>query len=591
VVSNVSFSQRAGTKLVDIYYDLVGSWPVPTVGLTVSVDGGATYTVPVSSISGDVGAGIGSGTGRHIVWDAGADWNAQRSDQVKMRVTAWDPAFAHIPAGIFAMGRTSGDTDTNAPSAAVTVSGFYMQQTETTKVQWDQVQRWGLSRGYTDLSTGPGKAANHPVNTVYWWEVVKWCNARSEMEGLETVYSVETLDQSTFELTTVVYRTGEPPQTNIHGNPLKDGYRLPEEAEWEWAARGGVRTQGYTYSGGNVASEVGWLGENSEGSVVDLNFGKGTWPVGGKLANELGLYDLSGNVWEWCWNVGAESERRLRGGSWNSVQDPLLVSNREVSQSPSNRLFEFGFRVARSQVNMVAVRGGTLPVGSELAGQAVEDFLIGKYEVTWGEWKAVREWAVVNGYVDLAGVGGTVPENGGDSLPVVNMSWYDVVKWCNARSEKEGRTAVYQANGGVYRSGEFGPEGSEAVTVKSGANGYRLPVEKEWEWAARGGVSSEGYTYSGGNVVGEVAWTGENSPDGAKAVGGKKANELGLSDMSGNVWEWVWDLYDGTSDRRIRGGGWLNGADYAEVSNRVNYDIPGYRHINLGFRVAFSSGQ
>ncbi len=241
----------------------------------------------------------------------------------------------------------------------------------------------------------------------------------------------------------------------------------------------------------------------------------------------------------------------------------------------------------------VLVKGGTLPADSALAGQGVGDFWIGRTEVTWGEWKETREWAVGKGY-DLAGVGGTYPENGGDNLPVVNVSWYDVVKWCNARSEKEGKTAVYQANGGVYRSGEFGRDGSSAVTMKSGANGYRLPVEKEWEWewAARGGVSSKGYTYSGGNVVEEVAWTSENSSDGTEAVGGKKANELGLSDMSGNVWEWVWDLYDGSSRRRLRGGSWACDAVYAEVSIRDAYNRPDYRdYVHYGFRVAFSSGQ
>jgi sulfatase modifying factor 1 len=243
-----------------------------------------------------------------------------------------------------------------------------------------------------------------------------------------------------------------------------------------------------------------------------------------------------------------------------------------------------------TQVEMVVVKGGTLPPSSGLAGQVVGDFSIGKTEVTWGEWKAVREWAATKGY-DLAKVGGTNPKNEGDSLPVVAVSWYDVVKWCNARSEKEGKTAVYEANGGVYRSGEFGAKGSTAVTMKSGANGYRLPLEAEWEWAARGGVRSKGYTYSGSNVVEEVAILSK-SLDGTKAVGGKKANEMGLYDMSGNVWEWVWELFDGTSLRRIRGGSWISGAAPAEVSNRGHLDYPDYRlNYFLGFRVAFSSGQ
>ena len=88
------------------------------------------------------------------------------------------------------MGVTSGDTDADAPPITVTVSPFYMQQTETTKAQWDEVRTWAVSNGYTDLAAGAGKAANHPVHSVNWWDVVKWCNARSEKEGLTPVYTV-----------------------------------------------------------------------------------------------------------------------------------------------------------------------------------------------------------------------------------------------------------------------------------------------------------------------------------------------------------------------------------------------------------------
>jgi sulfatase modifying factor 1 len=238
---------------------------------------------------------------------------------------------------------------------------------------------------------------------------------------------------------------------------------------------------------------------------------------------------------------------------------------------------------------MVLVKGGTLPQQSAfVAGQVVGDFSIGNYEVTWGEWKAVREWAATKGY-DLAGVGGTYPENGGDNFPVVNVSWYDVVKWCNARSEKEGKTAVYQANGEVYRSGEFGWDGSAAVTMKSGANGYRLPLEKEWEWAARGGVSSKGYNaYSGSNVFGEVAWFYENSGGGTKAVGGKKPNELGLSDMSGNVFEFVWELAD-QNRRRAAGGSWLDSVGGGWYLGAQRFLSASEVFTCYGFRVVLSS--
>jgi len=233
--------------------------------------------------------------------------------------------------------------------------------------------------------------------------------------------------------------------------------------------------------------------------------------------------------------------------------------------------------------NMVSVAGGTLPQSSELAGQVVTAFQIGQYEVTWGEWKTVRDWAVANnkGY-DLAGVGDTYPSGSADIFPVINVSWYDVVKWSNARSEKEGLTPVYQVSGTTYKTGESVP------TVKSTANGYRLPSDKEWEWAARGGVSSQGYTYSGSNTISAVGWTQENSSNGTKAVGTKAANELEVYDMSGNVWELCFDL-EGTR-RRIRGGSFDFYGDFAEVADRLVLIGPGDRSVNIGFRLVRSSG-
>jgi formylglycine-generating enzyme required for sulfatase activity len=260
-----------------------------------------------------------------------------------------------------------------------------------------------------------------------------------------------------------------------------------------------------------------------------------------------------------------------------------------------------GVGVAPPLANMVTVVGGALPQSSGLAGQSVASFQIGKYEVTWGEWKAVRDWTVSNnkGY-DLAGVGDTYilhsflrPSGSADNFPVINVSWYDVVKWCNARSEKEGFTPVYQNGGGtIYKTGEV------AATANVLANGYRLPSEKEWEWAARGGVIGAipkyggEYTYSGSYGASEVAWTFENSSDGTKGVGTKAANELGIYDMSGNVREWCEDaLYlDG---RRLRGGSWFHYSfDHGPVARRGNDDnyAPNSRHNWIGFRLARSSG-
>ncbi len=233
--------------------------------------------------------------------------------------------------------------------------------------------------------------------------------------------------------------------------------------------------------------------------------------------------------------------------------------------------------------DMVSVAGGTLPQSSELAGQTVDAFQIGKYEVTWGEWKTVRDWAVANGYNDLAEVGA----GNGDNFPVTDVSWYDVVKWSNARSEKEGLTPVYQVSGATYKTGESDP------TVNASANGYRLPSEKEWEWAARGGASSQGYTYSGSSNLNTVAWSYKNSSSGTKEVGTRASNELGIYDMSGNVWEWLGDVVYIT-DRLMAGGSWDGNMDNEyEVTNRGNNDPNSTADdglSNYGFRLVRSSG-
>ena len=227
---------------------------------------------------------------------------------------------------------------------------------------------------------------------------------------------------------------------------------------------------------------------------------------------------------------------------------------------------------------MITVEGGSLPGDSEFPGSVVATFQIGKYEVTLAEWQEVRTWAVANGY-DLADVGG----GAGAQHPVTATSWYDAIKWCNAKSQKDGLTPVYLVGGQVYKTGQ------SPATVNNRANGHRLPTQVEWEWAARGGVSSRGYAFSGSNNCNDVGWNYDNISGGAKAVGTKMANELAIHDMSGNVAElcedWVSGIYS-----RARGGDWSRNAPDCSIDTRSNAQWPFNRYGFIGFRLARNSG-
>jgi len=261
----------------------------------------------------------------------------------------------------------------------------------------------------------------------------------------------------------------------------------------------------------------------------------------------------------------------------------------------------FAFAQGQIPANFVRVQGGTFQMGSTAGGNetpvhtvTVKSFSIGKYEVTQKEWYEVMGMTIrqqrdmVDSSRSLCGEG--------DNYPMYFVNWYEAVEYCNRRSIKEGLTPAYRGSG-------------DNITCDWDANGYRLPTEAEWEYAARGGNGSPGnYTYAGSNNVDAVAWYSGNNGSrgsadyGAKPVGKKAANGLGLHDMSGNILEWCWDWYAGYPNRSetdprgwvnppatviyrvMRGGSWYTSASDARATGRW-HRIPSDTDSTFGFRV------
>jgi len=467
-----------------------------------------------------------------------------------------------VVGGAFQMGNVDGSANKDEkPAHRVEVSSFYIGETEVTQALWKAVLGNNPSAFHGD---------SLPVESVSWRNCKEFIDRLNELTGYN--------------------------------------FRLPTEAEWEYAARGGKIYEDYTYAGNDSIDCVAWFS--------DLSRSK-THKVKTKAPNKLGLYDMSGNVWEWCsdyycsYGKGSQTNPRgplfrrfrvIRGGSWvnrsnfcrvsyrgRSVSNnrqgyiglrlvlPLLLDDVSVDDRDNESSFvipdeggDFHFSVNDVVYVMKFVEGGRFQMGSSdsLAHEdeqpkhdvTVSSFYMGETEVTQSLWKAV--------------MGNNPSHHTGSNLPVEQISWFDCLDFIGK---------LNNLTGGCFR----------------------LPTEAEWEYAARGGKKSNDFVYSGSNNIDEVAWySGTTNGESTRQVRTKLPNELGLYDMSGNVWEWCSDWYGRynnesqynpsgpmNGDARVLRGGSYSNNNLNEVGCRVsrrNASIPDRRGKGRGLRLVLS---
>lgn len=485
---------------------------------------------------------------------------------------------------------------------------------EVTQGEYETYCKYGGS----SPSSSYGAGTNYPAYYVNWYDAIVYCNLKSKADGLIPCYKLGT-STDTYDATDVTKWTGIIAGTGTDAGkycgPVSEtdawngitcdftatGWRLPTEAEWEMLARGGNLTNSNqtTYSGSNTIGDVAWYMSNSDSKTHEVK----TKKVENKdSANSLSLYDMSGNVYEWCWDfyntidsntawtgpsgASSGSDRVFRGGCWNDGAVFCSVARRG-NDSPNLRHYFLGFRVVRTATSggsqQQQVPAGCVSVPAKNFDGTVDGAAISAsyvfianrkltlpaiyacdHEVTQGEYET---------YCQYGGLSPSTTYGAGTNYPAYYVSWYDAIVYCNLKSKADGLTPCYKMGTstdaadvtkwtGVVKHGEgaaakyCGPVSDAAwdgITCDFTANGWRLPTEAEWEMLARGGnlTNSNQTTYSGSNTVGDVAWYYENSGDNGTSTNGKThqvktktANSIGLYDMRGNVWEWCWDFYN-----------------------------------------------
>ena len=352
-----------------------------------------------------------------------------------------------------------------------------------------------------------------------------------------------------------------------------------------------------------IFSIVNALKEGAANDLANSTKGSTTKLVAGRLCKKL-QDDLALSEEASIWSIesiaialGIISEKasgvsRKSNGQVNEKK-PIETTEAGVNYYHNNRENEMK---ASNGDELIYVEGGSFIMGNiwedgfsdEKPTHKVEltyDFYVGKYPVTFDEYDRYCKEARAEKPYDAGW--------GRGRRPVINVSWFDAIGYCDWLSEKEGLPIAYYGDESLLDENRRKTE--DITSVK----GYRLLTEAEWEYAARGGNKSMGSKYSGSNSLDSVAWYDSNSGSKTHEVGQKKRNELGLYDMSGNVWEWCSDWYgyysisaqtnpynstDG-SGRVRRGGSWDNGAAHVRVAFRNYYSPTSTNDNRLGFRI------
>lgn len=422
------------------------------------------------------------------------------------------------------------------------------------------------------------KGINNPVECVSIYDAMYFCNLLSLLSGLDCVYKVD--NKSNPEDWEYIPHKGQT-LYGIEENQNASGYRLPTIDEWVYAAKG---DENFLYAGSSDVEEVAFYKDNSDGK---------THPVAQKKPNSFGLYDMSGNVWEWTsdyWGEGGGSY--TIGGCWKNDVDRVDLEYPVNGTSSESQYNSLGFRLVRSiQLEEIIIDKNIVNELIPMKQIPESNFEIMQHEVT----QELYEF-VMNDNPSIF-----VNSN----YPVENVTFFNVLYLCNKLSIGMGLEPVYEIEGEVdprvwenneeldFRNENFRVY---SINIKKYANGYRLPTADEWMLAAHGkqkenesgtnvlfsltGIrvpSSSRKKYSGGNNLNFVGWYKSNSKNMTHPIMQKKANTYGLFDMSGNVSEL-------TVDGKVMGGSCLNSEEECLLDN-FYYPSLENREDCIGFRL------